>query len=321
MKYLVTGGAGYLGRHLVDSLVSSGHECVIFDDFSGNLNQPIESNEIFVYRSSIIDKEEIAKVFIEHQIDGVFHLAAKKSVRESELNPKLYWDVNVLGTVNLVELCSQYGVSKLIFTSSAAVYGSSVSGLPILETDSPQPLSIYGKTKLEAERLLSDLADEGTISLISLRLFNLVGASSLDRIDKNAENLLSVLLRSYESKTEFKIFGRDFLTPDGTCVRDYVNVRDVVSAYMKAMQYLELTGEKVNLVFNISSGLGTSVLEIVDMFKENHAEHLQWKYEDRRPGDAAWSIGNNQKSLQLLGWKPVISIEESVIETMPTFKS
>ena len=264
MRYLVTGGSGYLGTHLVYQLFASENEVVVFDDLSGHLNTKFPS-PIKQIHGSIANPKDLAGLSNFGPFDGVFHLAAKKSVTESLSDPDMYWKVNKDGTANVLNLCSKFGIKRIVATSSAAVYGASTGPNLIDENDSVNPTNTYGETKAAAEVLINAASSSGEISSLLLRSFNLAGATKPEFFDKQGENVLPIIMRSIAEGLRFEIFGGSFETPDGTCVRDYVNVSDVADAHIKAMEYLMLSDIGIQDTANIASGEGVSVKELVGL--------------------------------------------------------
>jgi UDP-glucose 4-epimerase len=315
MRYLVVGGRGYLGSHLVEQLIARSHEVYIFDNHSGNLK--LQNDEkVTCIHGDLTKVADLEQLKFQPNFDGVFHLAAKKSVSESIVNPKLYEDVNILGTQNLINYCRESKIPHIVFTSSAAVYGQSDSKEPISETSPTNPMNPYGNTKLRAERVLETSSSLGNVSAFSLRVFNIVGASRPDFFDHTGENVIPIMLRSLSLNNIFTIFGKDLHTSDGTCIRDYVNVSDVASAHINAMEHLHNSLLGSYKVVNVSAGTGTSMLSLVEMFNSLSDKELRWQYGDKRPGDPASIIGGNQLAYDILGWKPQKELFQSVKESL-----
>ena len=319
MKYLVTGGSGYLGSHLVDQLISENHEVVVFDDLSGkvatNFTEPVS-----MVTGDITLFSEFQKLDGLGPFDGVFHLAAKKSVTESVAKPHLYRKVNEIGSLNVIEYCVNQGINKIVLTSSAAVYGAADLSFPIDEKLSPNPINPYGLSKLSAENILTRFCNENDLSAVSLRTFNIVGASKPNYLDSVGENVLPVIARMLKQNEIFKIFGDAYETKDGTCVRDYVNVAEVASAHILAMEYLQDTGTSISHeIINISSGVGISILELVNKMEFYSAKQLKWVYGESRAGDPASVIGSNSLAKRLIGWNPDIGLDQSIRETLGQF--
>ena len=315
VRFLVTGGAGYLGSHLVTQLIEQGYEVIVFDDYSGSLKSvhPSIVKQIHGSINSMIDLEKLDSL---GNIDGVFHLAAKKSVKESEKNRELYWDVNVNGTKTLLRYCSDRKIPKVVFTSSAAVYGSLDLSRPILETDPTLPINVYGATKIEGENLVRRYCLENNSSAISLRLFNLSGADSPVLFDENGENVIPIILRCLEDRSVFEIFGSDLPTPDGSCLRDYVNVFDAAAAHLKAMEFLIKSEGNISLEMNIASGVGVSVKQLIKIISTISRREVFQAESSRREGDPISSIGDSSRAALLLNWKAERDINRIVRESL-----
>lgn len=314
MNYLVVGGSGYLGSHLISQLIDRGNNVFIFDNLSGNVKNWDDERVTNIY-GDITRYTDIVKLNNYPKFDGVFHLAAKKSVAESVLKPKLYEEVNILGTNNIVKYCVENDISKFVYTSSAAVYGQFDSDESISETNPTYPISPYGISKLNGEKVLED-ASSRSFSGVSLRIFNIVGASKTSYFDNKGENVVPIMLRSLLTKTSFTIFGMNLGTKDGTCIRDYINAEDVAYAHIKAMDYLDLSSSGSYQVANICSGLGTSMLELVETLNSLSKEKLQWNFGEKRLSDPVSVIGDNQLAYNLFGWKPEKTLIQSVAESL-----
>jgi UDP-glucose 4-epimerase len=318
MNYLVIGGAGYLGSHLVSLLMEQGHKVYLLDNYSGHIRNVhgLNENEFF---GDITQKESFQVLKNSLSIDGVFHLAAKKSVVESILQPDIYESVNIDGTSNVLNFCLEYGIRNIVFTSSAAVYGAYDSKVSISEYDPANPINPYGKSKLDAENVIAQAVKDGEISAICLRVFNMIGSQKKEYMDGKGENVLPAIFRSLQSDIEFFINGNSHDTADGTCVRDFVNVDDVAKSHMLAMKYLE-TGNKGEFeIINICSGKGTSVLELIGMINLISAQKVSWAYTNKRAGDPASVIGNPKKAMNILGWQAEIETKESLEQSLKFF--
>ena len=314
MRYLIFGGSGYLGSHLTLQLLVAGHELVNFDNQSGHLVTVFKPNVITI-QGDITSTADLSKLEKYGKFDGVFHLAAKKSVSESITHPNLYMQVNVTGTKKIIDFCIDNQIKNIVFTSSAAVYGDGVT-TKIDENSEKVPMNPYGKSKLLSEAILEDHCLKYGISSVALRSFNIVGAAKQDYYDDQGENVIPIITRSLKNKHIFRIFGGDFDTKDGTCVRDYVNVSDVASAHTSAMSYLEKQPAGMYKSINVCSGSGTSMLELVQIVNNNSKIQLDWIIGDRRIGDPASVVGNNDLANKLLGWRPSVAIEQSIKESL-----
>ena len=275
VNYLVVGGNGYLGLHLVDQLLSKGHGVFVFDNKAENIRFQ-RNNKVNYIFGDITSEFDFNRLNSYPKFDGIFHLAAKKSVSESMINPELYDRVNIKGTQNVVRYCLANGIRNVVFTSSAATYGPCDTHIPIIETSPTNPINPYGTTKLKGEEILADAVSRDQVSAVSLRVFNIVGASNPNYFDIKGENVIPIMLRSIFLKEVFTIFGFDLDTKDGSSVRDYVNVSDVAAAHLNAMDYLHSSPSGTYVCANISSGIGTSMLDLVKGFNLLSDIKLDW---------------------------------------------
>ena len=314
VNYIVSGGAGYLGAHLVTLLIQEGHRVTVFDNTSnGSLNRLSSAAEIVnVDVSNLASFEQFQ---ISKKIDGFFHLAAKKSVYESMTNPSLYEKVNVIGTKNVLDFCVNQKIENLVLTSSAAVYGLLEKFDKILESDPTVPISPYGLTKLHAEEVLNSYVESGLIKGIALRCFNLAGARNNMMFDFEGENVIPIILRAINHKRVFQVFGSNLATPDGTCVRDYIHVEDAALAHMLAMKRLEVNKSHSFEALNISSGLGVSLLELIGEFEVLIGKQIAIEFQAARVGDTQVSIGDKTKATSMLGWVPRNKIQKIVSDS------
>ena len=329
---LVTGGCGFIGSHtclvllekgyriiIVDSLINSSEE--IINAIKSNVKVPsfTEDNLIF-RRGDIRDKLFLENVFKEERrrnmpINLVIHFAALKAVNESVQNPIEYWNNNVLGTINLIEVMSKNDCFKFVFSSSATIYKPMLNK-QICEDSEIGPINPYGNTKLAIEKFLSDLfrSNSNKWKIVSLRYFNPVGAHNSGNLGENPKgipnNLFPILLKVALKKQDYlRVFGNDWPTKDGTCVRDYIHVMDLAEAHVSALNYLNET--KPNIIgINIGTGTGQSILEIIETFKKVNNCDLPFKFIDRRPGDAPYVVANNSLALKTIKWIPSRNLED-----------
>jgi UDP-glucose 4-epimerase len=316
VRYLVFGGAGYLGSHLVDNLLASNNEVVVFDDKSGRVKSSFDSRVKFIY-GDISKIDDFSKLQTHGVFDGVFNLAAKKSISESFKFPDRYLDVNEKGFQNILTYCQTNHVEKIVFTSSAAVYGDN-STVPIIsENVTPKPNNLYGSTKLNSEKYLEVHSSDYDFKSISLRIFNIIGASKREYLDFGGENIFPIVMDKLKHNRTLNIFGKNFSTSDGTCVRDYVNVKDVAKAHILAMGYLSSDPKaRGHDSINICSSKGTSILDLVSKVSKISGKTLRYQFEDPRVGDVASVIGNNTLAREKFGWEPTLGIDESIEETL-----
>lgn len=310
---LVTGGAGYIGSACVDFLNREGHKVIVFDNLSNGQKDKLPAGVELVL-GDITKAEEVLTVCQKYNFDTVIHCAAKKAVGESEINPSLYFYNNVLGSLNVLSAMEQCKIPQIIFSSTAAVYQPSPLQLPVKETDSLEPVNVYGRTKLMVEEMIKDYARLGKINSYTIfRYFNVAGDVGLGYQEKNAQNVFPLLANAVTQGEEFSIFGTDFDTPDGTGVRDYIHLLDLVNAHSLALE------KEINGVFNLGTGKGYSVRELVNTFSKVANKTMNVKEVSRRPGDPAMLTADASKALSKLGWQPVHTLEEMVESTLATY--
>ncbi len=310
MTTLVTGGAGYIGAHVVRLLVERGDRVHIVDDLTTGIaarNPGVPLTQMTVATTDAVHK--LTELFCSQSIDAVIHFAARKQVGESVAKPAWYFSENVGGLANVLLAMEAAGVSKFIFSSSAAVYGDASGG--VTEASPTLPTSPYGETKLMGERLLDDDVAAHSLDAISLRYFNVAGAGSPDLGDAMALNLVPMVFERLDRNQSPRIFGDDYDTPDGTCVRDYVHVTDLAEAHIAALDALEV-GASRHRVYNVGTGIGTSVREMVDVILEVSGAPQRAEVVDRRPGDPARVVGVVDRIAQDLGWRSRLSVRDIV---------
>jgi UDP-glucose 4-epimerase len=279
LTWLVTGAAGYIGGHVVKEFLGEGHEIVCFDSLESGKKSRIPKDANFIL-GNILDEQLLDKIFKKYKIKNIVHLAAKKSVSESELNPALYEEVNVQGTRNLINCARKFQIDKFIFSSSAAVYGNIDKGVAI-ESDPTVPISVYGKTKLKSEQDLAEEYRNGNFCGSSLRFFNVAGAVSPNLADKNSENLIPNVFSKLSTGYGPVIYGNDYPTKDGTCIRDYVHVSDIARAHLVLGESTKPIPENLN----IGTGKGVSVLEVINVVQEILGTSIQPIISTQRLGD------------------------------------
>lgn len=319
MAVLVTGGAGYIGSHTCVELLNQGEEIVIVDNFVNskpealNRIREITGKDFKFYEVDLLDKDSLEKVFQQNEIDAVIHFAGLKAVGESVAKPLLYYHNNITGTLMLCELMEQYGVKKLVFSSSATVYGAPKS-VPIREDFPLSTTNPYGSTKLMIEGILRDLyvADNGW-SIALLRYFNPIGAhkSGLIGEDPNGipNNLLPYIAQVASGKLEcLSVYGNDYDTVDGTGVRDYIHVVDLALGHLKALE--KVRKDKGVDAYNLGTGTGYSVLQMVKAFEKASGKKVNYKIAPRRPGDIAECYADPTKAKEVFGWQATRGVEE-----------
>lgn len=307
MNVLVTGGAGYIGSHVVKLLTQDGHRVISVDDLSTGMAERLECESIRMSLEAAESAQRLASLLTEKQIDVVIHFAARKQVGESVQQPEHYFQSNLGGLANLLSAMRQADVKKLVFSSSAAVYG-----MPEVETvseDSPtEPINPYGQTKLIGEWMIENARVWG-LSAISLRYFNVAGAGWRELADKQALNLIPIILQKIDSGESVEVFGDDYETSDGSCIRDYIHVMDLARAHIEAINHLNLAG---NAVYNVGTGQGSTVLEVINRIKQTAGIDFEVKIAERRAGDPPKLVASNQKISKDFGWKAQYGLQEIV---------
>lgn len=314
MKILVIGGAGYIGSHVVREFLDQGHTVTVFDNLSSGLRQNLFLKAQFVH-GDIMDYISLARIAAE-SFDALVHLAAFKAAGESMIRPEKYSLNNINGTVNILNAASEGGIKHIVFSSSAAVYGEP-QYLPIDEKHPTNPTNYYGFTKLEIEHFLDWYEKIRGIRYASLRYFNAAGYDVKGRItgkELNPANLIPIIMETAGGiREEVQIFGEDYDTPDGTCVRDYIHVNDLAFAHVKALAYISTAGK--SLTVNLGTGNGTSVLEVIEAARKITGQPIPAKITGRRAGDPAKLTASSGLALETLGWQARYSDMETIIRT------
>jgi len=307
---LVTGGAGYIGSACVMSLVEAGHKVTVLDDFSTGQRDKV-ATEAEVIEGNIIDSEALDKVCRERSFDTVMHFSAKKAVGESETNPTLYFKNNVTGSLNILETMEKYQIPQIIFSSTAAVYAPNDGSL--VTEDSPiKPSSVYGLTKLMVEDMIKSYARTGKIKEFSiLRYFNVAGDVGLNFKEDNPQSVFTILAQKIKNKEPFSIFGTDYDTKDGTCVRDFIHLSDLVDGHLLAL----MKGDEGE-IYNLGTGEECTVKELVNIFMKVSGEEIEINLTSRRKGDLPMMIADASKAKQKLGWEPKYTLEDMVKSTL-----
>ncbi|MBL4862787.1 MAG: UDP-glucose 4-epimerase GalE [Crocinitomicaceae bacterium] len=322
---LVTGGAGYIGSHTVVELIERGYNPIIADDFRNSDPRAIEGIQAItgkypeLKKIDVTDIEQLRSVFEQYEFSGVIHFAAYKAVGESVEKPLFYYKNNVGGLLNCIELAEEFDVPNFVFSSSCTIYGDPKDSVVVTE-DSPlqEANSPYGATKQMCERIIDDVHKSGSqLRLLNLRYFNPVGAHSSSEIGElplgKPNNLLPFVTQTGAGVLgELTVFGNDYNTPDGTCIRDYIHVVDLAIAHIKGFEWLDQLEEPQLETVNVGTGKGVSVLEVIDTFENISKQKLKWKFGERRAGDVEQIYANVTKAKDLLGWKAIKSIEDAV---------
>lgn len=316
MKILVLGGAGYIGSHTVYRLIEQGHKVVVFDNFETGYYEAIHS-DAEVYEGDLRNRADIDNVFDEESdIDAVIHFAANSLVGESMVKPLKYYDNNICGTKVLLESMVAHNINRIVFSSTAATYGEPIH-TPILENDPTNPTNCYGETKRAMERMFYWTEQAHGMKYVSLRYFNACGAHISGKIGEahNPEShLIPIILQTANgTRDHISVFGTDYDTPDGTCIRDYIHVTDLAQAHILAVEYLINGGESD--IFNLGNGVGFSVKEVIETAKKVTGKEIKVVEENRRAGDPAVLIASSEKAKKVLGWNPQYNELSTIIET------
>jgi len=318
---LVTGGAGYIGSICTVKLLEAGYDVVIFDNESTGFRKTAdtlmslgENGKVLGYeKGDLLDIGDINSVFDKYQIDGVIHFAAFSQVAESMKDPAKYYRNNVCGTMDLLDSMLAHGVMNIVFSSTAATYGEPVY-TPIDESHPQVPINPYGVTKLAIEKMMDDYDKAYGLRSVRLRYFNVAGADSKCRVgechDPETHLIPNILRSTFTGGRTFKMFGTDYQTDDGTCVRDYVNVEDLADAHILALEYLS-KGGKTDF-FNLGTKVGSSVKEIFAECEKVTGQKIPLDIVGRRPGDPAMLVADNTKASKVLGWSPKRTLADSI---------
>ena len=314
MKILITGGAGYIGSHVVYELIDQGHDVTILDDMSLGLEENIDPRAEFV-KGTTHSGSDLDSV-LSNGMDGVIHLAAWKAAGESMIDPGKYAHNNLNGTINLLNACDRYGVKNLVFSSTASVYGIP-QYIPMNEDHPTEPINYYGETKLQIERNLKWFSELKGIRFAALRYFNAAGYDVKGRIrgkEKNPQNLIPIVMEVASGiQKKMEVFGNDYDTHDGTGVRDYIHVNDLATAHVKSMEHISSTYE--NVLINLATGEGHSVLDVINKAKEVTGNEIFFEIVGRRDGDPAMVVAGSNKANEILDWMPQYSDLDTLIRS------
>ena len=326
MNVLVCGGAGYIGSHMVKLLLEQGHSPIVFDNLSTGHEEAVPAELLAL--GDLRDKSSLRRVLAEHSFDAVMHFAAKSIVPESVADPAAYYENNVIGTLNLLDAMREEGVQRFVFSSTAAVYGNPVSHAGaasgaqgssslIDEQHSLAPLNPYGRSKLQVEQALQDYAAAYGFRSVCFRYFNAAGADPSGELGESHDpetHLIPNTLRAVlGTGPQLKVFGDDYATPDGTCVRDYIHVNDLADAHLRAL--LHMRDNEGAHVFNLGNGVGFSVKEVLNAAEEVTGQPVPHEMAPRRAGDADMLVADSAKARSVLGWQPGFTDVREIIET------
>lgn len=313
MAILVTGGAGYIGSVTVEQLRTGGHEVVVIDNLHYGHRQAVDPECVF-YEGNAGDRELVKRVVSEHSIDACVHFAAYAYVGESVSEPSKYFENNTLQTHGLLTALIECGVKNFVFSSTCATYGDPLR-IPIDETHPQKPVNPYGWTKFMTERMLEAYDTAYGLKYAALRYFNAAGATAKNGEHHEPEtHLIPNVLNAADGTLPFvSIYGNDYETPDGTCVRDYIHIADLADAHIRALNHLRSGAESTQL--NLGNGIGFSVLEVIEAARKLTGKAIETRFESRRAGDPSHLIADATKAHEVLGWKPEFTNIEGIIQT------
>lgn len=310
---LVAGGAGYIGSHINKMLNQKGYDTVVFDNLVYGHKEAVKWGILEI--GDLTDKGRIEEVFDKYDIEAVFHFAAYAYVGESVENPSKYYNNNVTNTLHLLDIMVKHNVKYFVFSSTCATYGVPEK-TPIIEDLPQNPINPYGATKLMVERILEDYHEAYGIQYCCLRYFNAAGADPDGEIGESHDpetHIIPLILAAAAGDRDcIKVFGTDYPTNDGSCIRDYIHVTDLSDAHLRAMEYLRQGGESINM--NLGNCIGNSVLELIDVAKKVTGKDIPVVLDKRRPGDPPVLVGSAQKAKEILGWEPKYSDIEDILK-------
>ncbi|EOH97215.1 UDP-glucose 4-epimerase [Enterococcus moraviensis ATCC BAA-383] len=315
MSILVLGGAGYIGSHAVDQLINKGYNVVVVDNLQTGHKQSLHEKAVF-YLGDIRDKAFLQNVFKREDIEGVIHFAASSLVGESVEKPLVYFNNNVHGTQIVLEVMEEFGVKHIVFSSTAATYGEPKE-MPIIESTPTNPENPYGESKLMMEKMMKWCDKAYGMRYVALRYFNVAGAKADASIGEDHDpetHLIPIILQTALGQREYLgIYGDDYDTPDGTCIRDYVYIEDLIEAHIAALKYLQ-NGNESN-IFNLGSNTGYSVKEMLEAARQVTGKEIPAKILPRRAGDPSKLVASSEKAKMILGWQPQVTEINQIIKT------
>ncbi len=310
---LIVGGAGHIGSHTTRDLLQNGYSCIVADNLIYGHKEAVDKNAIFI-TADLMDKKSLKAIFSKHQIQAVIHFAAFAYVGESVEQPQKYYQNNVVGTINLLDVMLEFGVKKIVFSSTCATYGDP-QYLPLDEEHPQMPINPYGKTKLMIEQVFADYHKAYDLKYIALRYFNAAGCSHDGSIGEShypETHLIPLVLKAIKGEREsIHVFGTDYDTKDGTCIRDYIHVEDLAQAHRLALEKLDTYSGYLNL----GTGVGISVKEIIAAAEKITQKPCPVVLSQRRAGDPAKLYADNKKAIQVLGWQPQYLNVEDILQT------
>jgi len=315
---LITGGAGYIGSHANKLLSESGYNTIVVDNLSTGHKEFVKWGKF--YQGDFSDRDLLTKICTQHSIDAVMHFAAKSIVSESINNPKQYYHNNVEKTEILLDEMKKHNITNFIFSSSCAIYSSKAT-IPIDEENDFNPINPYGETKVAIENVLAEMNSNNQVHYCSLRYFNAAGADFEGKIGEKhipESHVIPLLLSAINKNQLFKIFGDNYSTPDGTCIRDYIHVNDIAQAHLLALKFLFNGGEST--AFNLGNGEGISVKELITIAEKKLKREATIQIDPKRAGDQAILISDSTKANRILGWKPEYDIEAIINSAWKWYK-
>jgi UDP-glucose 4-epimerase len=309
---LVTGGAGYIGSAAVKALISKGYNVIVVDNLIKGKKELVDKKAIF-YEIDLTNKEKLSTVF-NQKIDYVMHFASYKAVGESMINPEKYSD-NITGTINLLDLMVKHNIKKIIYSSTAAVYG--IPNKNTIDENHPtNTINYYGYTKLASEEIINWYSKIHHLNYVFLRYFNIAGDFDMNYVDPNAENIFPIIMEViFGKRDKLTIFGDNYDTRDGTCVRDYIDIHDLIDAHILALNINN------NQIINLGTSNGTSVKELVSAIIEVTGKDFPYVIGEKREGDPATLIASNKKAKEILGWKPKKTIKDMIKSTFDAYNN
>jgi UDP-glucose 4-epimerase len=313
MKVLVTGGAGYIGSHMVRTLASGGHEVVVVDNLLTGHRDALAPDVRF-FEVDVRDRNEVTRVLVDEQIDAIFHFASRIQVGESVVDPRLYYRDNLVATIALLDSALDAHVRRFVLSSTAAVYGDPLT-VPLTEEHPTSPVNPYGETKLWLEHVLEAYGRAYGLGWVALRYFNAAGAdvaSGLGERHEPESHLIPIVLdAALGLRPSVTIYGEDYPTPDGTCIRDYIHVMDLTEAHLAALEYLERGGESG--AFNLGTGAGHSVRQVIEVARDVSGRTIEAVVGPRRAGDPPELVASPERAIETLGWVPTRTSLEQII--------
>ena len=316
MSVLVTGGAGYIGSHMVWALVDAGEDVVVVDRLSTGFEWAVAPEAKFI-RADIADTETLAAIIRDNDVDAIIHFAGSVVVPDSVSDPLGYYHNNTVNSLGLIRTAVDCGVPHMVFSSTAAVYGTPATDAPVSETATLMPESPYGVSKLMTELMLRDTAAAHDLTYAALRYFNVAGADPRGRTGQSTKGATHLIKAATEAalgkRGHINVFGTDYPTRDGTCIRDYIHVTDLVAAHLQALAYLRAGGD--SLIANCGYGRGYSVLDVLVAVRRAHGAEFDIRMAGRRPGDAVTVVADASKAREVLGWMPEHDNLDEIVES------